>query len=696
MPSRSRQGCHIRAHRIVPFRMLRTPVTKWIVVVVWLLLLVGSAGLAGKLTEAQDNRLESWLPSDAESTRVLDELAPFGSAESLTTIVVYEKTTGLSRSDMASIREQAARMQQVDGVVGEAVGPRLAPDGQAAQVSLTFDFGPGALEEMPAAADALRERAEMPGGKVYLTGEGGQFVDEVEVFADLDSTLTLTALGVVILILLFAYRSPVMWLLPIGSVVVGLVVSQALVYLLVQHTGLVVNAQSQGLLSILVIGAGTDYALLLVARYREELHQHADRHAAMAAALPRVLPAMLASACTVAAALVCLAVADIGATAGMGPVAALGILVTFLAMATLLPALLLIGGRWIFWPRRPRPSDAQRTGIWHVIGIRIARAPRLTWLVTTAALVVGALRILALDADGLSTDEQYTTRAESVTGQESLERHELSDDSQPTYVVTDTGRVDQVDQELSSLGASVRRLGSAGGRSLLGVHQPHDPLSKAAHTAVHDVRAALRSVPDTLVGGTAAQSLDYNVAASHDNRTVIPLVLLVVLGILLLLLRSLVAPILLILTVVLSFGTALGVASVIFNLVGFAGAEPSLPLLAFVFLVALGVDYNIFLVARIREETARSGTRMATRHALASTGGVITAAGLVLAATFAVLATLPLVSIAEIGITVAIGVLIDTLIVRSVLVTALALDIGDRMWWPQPVPLVPSSTPENP
>lgn len=432
-----------------------------------------------------------------------------------------------------------------------------------------------------------------------------------------------------------------------------------------------------------MIGAGTDYALLVVARYREELHRHDDRHAAMAAALPRVLPALLASAGTVVAALLCLSVADVGATAGMGPVAALGIGLTFVAMVTLLPALLLIGGRWIFWPRRPRQAEPEHAGVWQWIGDRIARGPRLVWIATAVVLAVGALGVLRLDTGGLASDEQYTHPVDSVTGQETLERHDLADDSQPILVATDRDRVAEVTAGVAAVGGTgpVTTVGTAGGRALLRVELGLDPFGEPAYDVVRDVRDATGDIPNTLVGGAAAQNLDFADAAARDNRVVIPLVLLVVFVILLALLRAVVAPVLLMLTVVLSFGTALGVATLVFEAVGFAGADPSLPLYAFVFLVALGVDYNIFLVTRIRQETAALGTRTAARRALASTGGVITAAGLVLAATFSVLATLPLVGIAEIGITVALGILIDTLIVRSVLVTGLALDLGDRFWW---------------
>jgi RND superfamily putative drug exporter len=465
--------------------------------------------------------------------------------------------------------------------------------------------------------------------------------------------------------------------------------SQAVVYLLAEHAGLVVNAQSAGILTVLVFGAGTDYALLLVARYREELRRHADRHEAMALALHRAGPAIIASAATVAIGMSILSFAEVNSTSGLGPVAAIGIVVGLLAMISLLPALLVICGRWLFWPVRPAYGSAEptATGVWARLGNRIARRPRQVWIVTALVLGVMTLGLFQLNANGLSTADQFTSRQPSVTGEEALSRHFPGGGGQPVTVIGNAAQAPQIraafeaTEGISEVADPVVKEGLV----LLDGTLQAAPDSPEAHRTVERVRAAVHAVPgaDAQVGGMTAMVVDINEANKHDNRLIIPLVLLVVLVILAILLRAVVAPLILIATVVLSFGAALGVSALVFRHVfGFAGEDTSFPLYVFVFLVALGIDYNIFLMTRVREETHRHGTRKGALIGLAATGGVITSAGIVLAGTFAALGSLPLVAFAEIGFAVAFGVLLDTLVVRSVLVTALTLDLGRVMWWP--------------
>jgi RND superfamily putative drug exporter len=674
-------------------------VTKWIVLAFWLVALVGLGGFAGKLTEVQNNEASSWLPASAESTRALEKLEPFQDPNSIATVVAYESDDGsLSEEALAEIEAHAKEFAELDGVTGPVISPAVAAetgapgvseDGEVAQTVVTFNFGVNGWEEMPDTADDLRDIAEIDGVTVYVTGSGGQAADSAEAFAGIDSTLLLAALSVVIVILLFTYRSPVLWILPIFSVVVGLVSSMGLVYFLAKYADLTVNGQSQAILSILVIGAGTDYALLLVARYREELRRHEDRHEAMSFALHRAAPAILASAATVAVGMLCLMFAEMSSTAGLGPVAAIGVGVTYLVMVTLLPALLVICGRWIFWPKRPTFGSAEPTtsGMWAKVGQRISVRPRAVWVVTTALLLVACLGLFRLDANGLATDEQYTKDFESVLGQEVLIDHGLVDASNPIQVAANAEQADEVQEAIAGVDGVEPPSEPVvqDGVAFITAAIPGDPASDTAFEAVEDVRDAVHPIDgaDALVGGFSAIYLDTKEASAQDNRVIIPIVLLVVLLILILLLRALTSPLILIGTVVLSFGAALGISTLLFEYVfGFAGADAAFPLFAFVFLVALGIDYNIFLMTRVREEAQVLGTRRGSLVALTSTGGVITSAGIVLAATFLVLGTLPLVFLAELGTTVALGVLLDTMIVRSVLVTAINLDLGGKIWWP--------------
>jgi len=532
------------------------------------------------------------------------------------------------------------------------------------------------------------------------------------------------------------------------------------VYLLAKYADLTVNGQSQAILGILVIGAGTDYALLLVARYREELRRHEDRHEAMAFALHRAAPAIVASAATVAVGMLCLSFAELNSTAGLGPVNAVGIGVTLLVMVTLLPALLVVCGRWVFGPRREgrrnwvmtgvsqvvggiaavvlgtvltgqdgglgvlagilsglggfsafigvlvliqvaiehwtkvhsRPDFGSReptnTGLWAKVGSAIAPRPRSVWLVTTGLLLLACLGLFKLDASGLSIEDTYTKEFDSIKGQKVLEAHDLADNSNTVQVVTNTGEIKAVQAALADvdgLGRFTPPRPVSDDRSFFEAPITEDISSTAAFDLVESSRDAAHGVEgaEALVGGGSAFYLDTKIASNRDSKVIIPLVLLVVFLILVGLLRALVAPLVLMGTVVLSFGAALGISALLFEYVfGFAGSDPGFPLFAFVFLVALGIDYNIFLMTRVREETMDHGTREGSLVALRSTGGVITSAGLVLAATFLVLGSIPLVFLAELGVAVALGVLLDTLIVRSVLVTALNLDLGAKIWWP--------------
>ena len=482
-----------------------------------------------------------------------------------------------------------------------------------------------------------------------------------------------------------------LWLVPLLCAGVSLVVAQAVIAWLARDGVLTVNGQSQGILTVLVFGAGTDYALLLVARYREELRQHADRHQAMAVALHRAAPAIVASGATVAAGMLCLILAQLASTSGLGPVSAIGVAVAVAVMLTLLPALLVVCGRWIFWPRVPAVGQPEPTeqGLWARRGRGIAKAPRRTWVVTSLVLLVMAAGLTQLNATGLTAEQSYRGEQPSITGSKVLAEHFPAGAGSPVVVVARADAAGLVAEALAGVSGivpeSVTEPVPAGDDAVIQATLVDPPDSAAARDVIEQVRDAVHAVPgaDAQVGGETASNLDILAAASADDRVIMPAILLAVLVILALLLRSVVAPLLLIATVVLSFGAALGVSALVFEHVfGFAGADPSMPLYAFVFLVALGIDYNIFLMSRVREESERHGTHRGALTGLAATGAVITSAGLVLAGTFAALGTLPVVVFAQIGFTVAFGVLLDTIVVRSVLVTALTLDVGHRMWWP--------------
>jgi RND superfamily putative drug exporter len=666
-------------------------VTKWVVLVFWVAVLAVAAPLAGKLADVQNNEASSWLPGDAESTKALDGMQAFVSQDEISTVIVYQRDSGITSADKAKVTSDLAEFKQLDGVVLDRVqGPIPSDDGQALQLVVPLNLGANGWEKAADVVKDIRDTAQHgdEGLDAYVTGPGGMAADSADAFKGIDGVLLFSAVAVVIVILLFTYRSPILWLFPVISAGVALTTAQGVIYLLAKHAGLIVNGQSYAILTVLVFGAGTDYALLLVARYREELRRHHDRHEAMAVALHRAGPAIFASAGTVVLGMLCLMFAEMNSTQSLGPVAAIGVATGLLVMVTLLPALLVICGRWVFWPKRPIEGSAEPTasGLWAKVGHRIARRPRAVWVTTSVILAVACLGALQLNATGLTTEDSYTKTVESVTGEKVLAAHFPAGASDPVQIVANADQADQVADAAKVSGvAEVAEPVVQGGTAFITATLTDAPDSDAGYNTVDRIRDSVHTVPDAdaLVGGTTAINLDVQRASARDSKVIIPIILLVVLLILMVLLRALLAPVILVATVVLSYGAAMGISALVFrNVFDFSGADSSFPLFVFVFLVALGIDYNIFLMTRVREEALRFGTRRGALIGLAATGGVITSAGLVLAGTFAVLGTLPLVFVAELGFAVAFGVLLDTIVVRSVLVTALNLDIGRHMWWP--------------
>ncbi|GAA3667866.1 MMPL family transporter [Nocardioides ginsengisoli] len=705
---------------------LTGPVTKWIVLLVVLVAAGGLGGFAGKLTDVQDNEASSWLPASAESTKAFKELEKIQDTQDVTTTVVYYRKGGLTDADLAAINSQGAEIAKVRGVVkrgndqlpavitpaiaagiaaqspdaAKALGPFVSSDGTVAKVELTQNFGDKLWYELPKTAKDIRKLSAIDGVQVYVAGFGGSIADQASIFTSFDGKLLFITLGVVILILLFTYRSPILWLLPIFCAAVSLGISMGLLYLLAKYAGLTVNGQTQFILTVLVIGAGTDYALLLIARYREELRRHENRHEAMAFALHRAAPAIFASSATVVVGLLCLLFAELNSTAGLGPANAIGVAVTSVVMMTLLPALLVICGRWIFWPQRPTYGSSEPTaaGFWAKVGDTVSRRPRAVWLVTGGVLLLLCLGALRLDTAGLASDDTYTKKVDSVTGQKVMQEHGLVDATSPIQVVTKADQADAVRQAMSGVDGAADPSDPfvVGDLALITANPTNpDPLSTEAFDAVRSMRDAVHAVPgaDAKVTGSSALTLDVEHANSRDSKVIVPIVLVAVFLILMLLLRALLAPLLLIGTVILSFAAAFGLSGLVFDFIyGHHHTDSGYPLMAFVFLVALGIDYNIFLMTRVREEALVHGTRRGSLIALSSTGGVITSAGFVLAATFAALATMPLVFTLQLGTTIALGVLLDTMIVRSVLVTALNLDLGGKIWWPSRLDRGPGST----
>jgi putative drug exporter of the RND superfamily len=665
-------------------------VAKWAILALWIALLVPAFMLAGNLGDVEKNDSSAWLPNNAEATKVVDQAKKFQPAETLPAIVIYDRPEGVTPADLARAQADTEAFKGIKDVVGQPQGPLRAQDGKAMQTVVQVHLGREGWDGVREVVDAMSKVGEQnaDGLGFHVTGPAGYASDLAKAFSGGGALGMITAL-VVVVILLFTYRSPLLPLLPLLTAGGALVTAEAVIYLLAKHAGLTVNAQTSFILTVLVFGATTDYALLLTSRYREELRRHEDRHEAMAEALHRSNPAIIASAATVAISLLMLLLATLNSTQGLGPACAVGVLVALLAMVTLMPALLVICGRWIFWPMKPSYESAgtAEDSIWTRIGTAVSSRPRIVWIGTTLVLGVMAIGVIGLKADGIPSKGQFTNKPQAVVGEEIQSRHFPAGSGDPVYVVAKAASAEQVKTVLSGVPgiADVWTPMIKDGEAMMLGELKDGPGSNAAMRTVERARTAVHKIEgaDARLGGSTAISLDIQQSAARDSKVIIPVVLIMVFLILALLLRAIVAPLLLMATVVLSFGAALGVSSLVFNHVfDFAGADANFPLLVFVFLVALGIDYNIFLVTRVREEALRHGTRRGARTGLSATGGVITSAGLVLAGTFAALGSLPMVFAAQLGFTVAFGVLLDTMIVRSVLVTALTLDVGRWMWWP--------------
>ncbi|HEV7188320.1 MAG TPA: MMPL family transporter [Blastococcus sp.] len=676
---------------------------RWLLPAIIALLWLGLAGplgsLGGGLSSVQQNDSAAFLPDSAESTRVTDLQRGFQTSRALPVILLWEGDRTLDPQQLAQIddRVRQATAKARGTLVGQASPPIPSRDGRAVQVVLPVT--PDATDALPTLVADLRGLDGVAGTRAYVTGPGASFSDFAEGFSGIDGLLLLAAFGVVLLILLVVYRSPILPFLVIGTAGLALTASTAVAYLLAKAGWIAVNGQSQGISSILVVGAATDYGLLLVARFREELRQERSKYDAMRIALRQSWAPIVASGATVILGVLCLLFSDLGSNRGLGPISAVSVALAVLAALTFLPAVLVLLGRAAFWPFRPQYGSEHRQGRgWDRVAETVGRRPWRVLIWTLVALFAAAAFAPTFSAEGIPLSEAVRGGTQSATGQAALERHFDAGGASPAVIITPVGDWRAVAKAAGSVDgvASVApytgggRPGQPGdpvvvdGRVRLDATLAEAPDSDQALNAVRDLRTAVRGVdPAALVGGTTASDLDTRETGARDLRVIVPSVLLVISIVLALLLRSIVAPLLLVATVVLSVGATVGVAALLFeNVFGFPGSDPGILLVGFVFLVALGIDYNIFLMTRAREEAAVHGTKDGILRALAVTGGVITSAGLVLAATFGALAVLPLVLLSELAFLVGFGVLLDTFVVRSLLVPAAVYLIGDKVWWP--------------
>ena len=665
--------------------------TKWIVFVAWLVLLfgLGAGQVFDKYTEAEKNRNVDYLPESAESVKVLKEVEQFPSGERFAAVVVYRRDGGLTAGDKRVIAQDRAELGRIT-TAGKPPAPIVSRDGTTALNAAPFKTT-GESEIVTRDADRVRAAIDdpPPGLQVEVTGAMGFASDAVEVFESINGVLLFGTALLVFVLLILIYRSPIFWLIPFFSVIVAEGTSRGMGYFL-SELGTTVTGQSSAILTVLVFGAGTDYALLIVARYREELRHQEDKHDAVATAMRSAGPAIVASAGTVMAGLLCLSLADVNGTSGLAFIGAMGIAVAMIVMCTLLPALLAIVGRRWFWPYVPHVGDSgvdATHGVWRRIAERVGGRPRAVWVGSVVALLVMSAGLAFYSTD-LTTGNGFRNDESSTRGQDLIAKaFPKGSDIPSTVIVPNPNVVEEVRSaleerpEVAALGPV--EVGRPGARFDLILKA--DPYSTEAFDQIPDLREVARQAggDGVLIGGTTAEERDVRESAERDTKLIVPIVTLVVFLVLALLLRAVILPLILIATVIVSYLAAMGVGFFVFEYVfDFPGADPSLPLWTFVFLVALGIDYNIFLMARVREEALKHGTRQGMVRGLAVTGGVITSAGIVLAGTFSVLGSLPLVFLTELGFIIAFGVLLDTFIVRSVLVPALVFDIGPRVWFP--------------
>ncbi len=690
---------------------------RWLLPVILVLTWLALAGVGGptfgRLEEVSSNDQASFLPASAEATAAQDWQARFRDSDEVPGVIVIESNEAFTPAQLGEVAGLRAGLEELQ-LGSTVIGPIPSEDGKAVQFIAPIDSSAEIKEAVQELRDTVAESAPA-GMQTFVTGPAGLAADLTAAFAGIDGILLLVALAAVFVILLIVYRSILLPIMVLLTSVFALCAAILLVFGMARAGWIQLNGQSQGILSILVIGAATDYALLYVARFREALAHTTNRTAAVLTAWKASFEPILASGATVIIALLCLLFSDLNSNKALGPVAAAGILCSLFAALTLLPALMALLGRAAFWPFVPKlvPADERepelvtglegQKGLWRATGSLVSRRPRAVWVASVLLLVAASAGVLQLKANGVPQTDVILTASNAVDGQDALARHFDAGSGSPAVVVAEQGKsqdvldavkaADGVGEAYLLAQGSVPITGAPGapsapdvrdGKVLINATLNSAADSLEAEEAVKALREDVKAVdPEALVGGVTATALDTNTTAQRDLVIIIPVVLVVILFILMLLLRSILAPVLLVLSVVLSYAAAMGVSAFVFNnILGFPGADATVPLFGFVFLVALGVDYNIFLMSRVREESLKHGTRPGNLRGLGVTGGVITSAGVVLGATFAALGVIPIMFLVQLAFIVAFGVLLDTVLVRSLLVPALAYDIGPRIWWP--------------
>jgi RND superfamily putative drug exporter len=690
-----------------------------VLILVWLS--IGGIGgpYFGKISQVSSNDATSYLPASSDATKVQNLEVKFADKKVLPAVVLYVRSAGLTASDRTFITGRIAAIKTSSGI-SSGVSPAISSkDGKAVEIVVPVKDNTDLSTSVADLRTVIAKHA--PSGLTgYVTGPAGQIADLGGAFAGIDGVLLLVAVLAVFVILIIVYRSPLLPVLVLLTSIFALCAAIFVIWHLAKAGDVALNGQVQGILFILVIGAATDYSLLYVSRYREALRDNQRRWDATLAAFRGAFAPILASAGTVILGLLCLLLSDLNSNKALGPVGAIGIAFALLAALTMLPALLLAFGRAAFWPLRPKfgsphpqVGGATVKGLWPRLGRGVSRHPRWVWVVCAVLLLAASAGLLQLKASGTPQSAVVEGYSQARDGQTALGKHFPQGSGSPAVIVADKGSLQDVaTKALDTSGISSVTVESSAspsgsytvtkegiqplipgvpagaptvyqGKVLLQATLSKDPDSVAAQVIVAKLRTNVASSGHAIVGGTTATAIDTNAAAVHDRDLIIPVVLLVILIVLMLLLRSVLAPLLLIGSVVLSFSATIGISALVFNHVfKFVGADPAVPLYGFIFLVALGVDYNIFLMTRVREESALHGTRDGVIRGLVITGGVITSAGIVLAATFAALGVIPVLFLSQIAFIVGFGVLLDTIVVRSLLVPALSYDIGRKIWWP--------------
>lgn len=679
-----------------------------ILIFIWLG--VGSFGgqTFGKISDVSTNNQAAFLPSSAESTQVQNLQAKYQEGRAIPAIVIIESETKLSPKELGSYAQLTSRLSSVKGVHSPVIGPIPSKDLKALEFVVPIESD-AKLKTVVSDVRKVANQSISTHAQAFVTGPAGLSADLITAFGGIDGILLLVALVAVFAILLIVYRSLLLPILVLVNAMFALCGAILVVYLLAKNGIIELNGQSQGILSILVIGAATDYSLLLVSRYREALGAASTKWSAVLSGVKRSAEPIIASALTVILALLCLLFSDLNSNRSLGPIAATGIVFSFLATMTFLPALLFAFGKVAFWPSRVgrltqrqampiKTGEEELTGVWNWAARLLSTHTRSVWIITVVLLAVSSLGLLQLKANGVPQTDLVLSKSNAADGQKAIARHFNAGSAAPVLIATPQSSLDETltlirgSADVASIAAYSERgptsnLANAkvvNDKILLSATLTVDPYSSEAESVIASLRNTLSAnVHGALIGGTTALAVDTRDTALNDLRKIIPIVLLMIFVVLAILLRSLIAPLVLIMTVVLSFAATMGISALVFNhIFHFPGADASVPLFGFVFLVALGVDYNIFLVSRTREEAIKYGTKAAVLHSLGKTGGVITSAGIVLAATFAALGIIPILFLAQIAFIVAFGVLLDAVIVRSLLVPALFYDLGSKVWWP--------------